>query len=278
MPRMLSIVPASDAAGPRPLPALTAAAGASSRSTEPRRRLGSSTGVLFYLVSVALVAAATMAVFFGLAFSLLRQPAGPLMAELPTRDGSDVGVVRQDRSPHSGGATSAGASSAARVSAGPETAPAAVKTVLVLGGGVAAAAQQPAPAAVGPMPKVAVSATSKMATIPPSKAAAKIPAALRLPDRQLAELLARGDDFLRAGDIASARLYYERAADAGDGQAALRVGATFDPAFLGRGGLRSMPGDPAKALSWYRRALVLGASEAKPYLNNLETKEIKETK
>ena len=52
--------------------------------------------------------------------------------------------------------------------------------------------------------------------------------------------MARGDSFLGAGDIASARLFYERAADAGDGHAALRLGATFDPDFLDRAGMRSI--------------------------------------
>jgi TPR repeat protein len=84
--------------------------------------------------------------------------------------------------------------------------------------------------------------------------------------------LERGDVYLRAGDIASARLFYERAADAGDGQAALQVGATFDPMFLASVGLRSMPGDPAKALYWYRRALGLGAGEAEPHVKRLESK------
>jgi TPR repeat protein len=106
----------------------------------------------------------------------------------------------------------------------------------------------------------------------PTKAGAQMPAAPRLPDRQLAELLARGDVFLRAGDIASARLFYERAAEAGDGQAALRMGATFDPSFLASAGLHNLRGDPAKARLWYHRALGLGASEAQPHLNNLETK------
>jgi TPR repeat protein len=80
----------------------------------------------------------------------------------------------------------------------------------------------------------------------------------RLSAGQITELLARGDSFLHAGDVASARLFYERAADAGDWQAAIRMGATFDPAFLGRVGVRTVS-DPSKAQSWYRHALDLGA-------------------
>jgi hypothetical protein len=78
----------------------------------------------------------------------------------------------------------------------------------------------------------------------------------------IAALMARGDRFLGAGDIASARLFYERAADAGDGSAALRLGATFDPGFLSRAGIRGTPGDPAQAALWYRRARDLGEAAA----------------
>ena len=75
-------------------------------------------------------------------------------------------------------------------------------------------------------------------------------------------LLARGDQLLGASDIASARLFYERAAEAGDGQAALRMGMTFDMDFLARSGLRRVQGDPEQAISWYRRASALGNAKA----------------
>jgi TPR repeat protein len=81
---------------------------------------------------------------------------------------------------------------------------------------------------------------------------------------EIAELLARGDSFVVVGDIPSARVFYERAASAGDGRAALRMGTTFDMAFLRRAGLPRTFGDPAQARSWYRRAFDLGAVEAKP--------------
>jgi hypothetical protein len=77
---------------------------------------------------------------------------------------------------------------------------------------------------------------------------------------EIAALVARGDSFLGARDIASARLFYERAADAGDGFAALRLGATFDPAFLDSAGIHSIRADPEQAASWYSRARELGDS------------------
>lgn len=109
---------------------------------------------------------------------------------------------------------------------------------------------------------------------PPQPVAASLappqPAAARVPPAEIAALVARGDDFLKAGDIASARLFYERAADAGNGAAALRLGATFDPGFLATAGVRGTPGDPARAVSWYARALDLGEAAAAQHLKGLD--------
>ena len=85
-------------------------------------------------------------------------------------------------------------------------------------------------------------------------------------------LLARGDGLLGTGDVASARLFYERAADAGEGQAAVRLGKTFDPVFLVYAHLRGVRSDVSMASSWYRRARDLGASEAAVLLQRLEAK------
>jgi class 3 adenylate cyclase len=95
----------------------------------------------------------------------------------------------------------------------------------------------------------------------------------RLPTEEIAQLVARGDAFLHTGDVASARLFYERAAGAGDGQAALRMGATFDPTFLDRAALRAARGDPAEARAWYHRARDLGEVEAERRLKSLATRQ-----
>jgi TPR repeat protein len=81
----------------------------------------------------------------------------------------------------------------------------------------------------------------------------------------------RGDDFLSAGDIASARRFYERAADGGDRGAALRLSATFDPAFLSWTGVGGIPDDPG-----YRRAADLGNPAAQEHLQNLEQQRVPE--
>src|SRR5438552_5787682 len=79
---------------------------------------------------------------------------------------------------------------------------------------------------------------------------------------ETAALLSRGDALFERGDIASARLFYEHAANAGDAQAAIRLGETFDPAFLSRAQVKGVRGEPAVALKWYKRAQELGASDA----------------
>ena len=274
MPCTIPDIPPPDTVSARLLPALIAVSGPSI-TTAPRRDFAPSIGIFFYLVSVAIVAAVTIGVFFGVALSLLRQPANALVAEWLIRGhGSNIGTVPQGGLPRGGGAapanydTAAAAAKAAQQlpSAAPdnsETAPPAAKAVQQVPS-AAPAKPRPAIAVAGPAPKTGENV--------PGNAAAKITVAPRMPDGQLAELLSRGDIFLRAGDIASARLFYERAADAGDGQAALRVGATFDPTFLASVGLRNVSGDLDKARFWYHRARSLGAREAEPHLNSLETK------
>jgi TPR repeat protein len=73
--------------------------------------------------------------------------------------------------------------------------------------------------------------------------------------------MARGDAFLGGGDIASARLFFQRAADAGDSRAAMRMAVTFDAAFLDRAGVHGVRGDPAQAAFWFRRARELGEAK-----------------
>ena len=130
-----------------------------------------------------------------------------------------------------------------------------------------AATAMPA-AAEPPLARGAVSPQS--APLVASPPAPPPPAVALSPTAEIAALVARGNDFLKAGDIVSARLYYERAADAGDGSAALKLGATFDPGFLSSSGVRGTLGDRARAASWYSRALDLGEASAAQRLKNLD--------
>ena len=94
----------------------------------------------------------------------------------------------------------------------------------------------------------------------------------RLSAADAAALLARGDVLFSKGDVIAARAFYERAAYAGEGRAALRLGETFDPVFLDRARLRAARGDLSTALSWYRRARDLGVAEAEILLKSREAK------
>jgi ATP-binding cassette subfamily B protein RaxB len=76
-------------------------------------------------------------------------------------------------------------------------------------------------------------------------------------------LLERGDQLLWLGDIASARLFYERAAAAGSPLAATALGKTHDPVFLRQvPPLRTVKPDLARARDWYRQAGEAGDREA----------------
>jgi TPR repeat protein len=75
-------------------------------------------------------------------------------------------------------------------------------------------------------------------------------------------LLSRGNDQLQHGNVAAARLYYQRAADTGLAQAALALGSTCDPDELVRLSVVGTQPDRELARRWYERARELGAPEA----------------
>jgi len=81
--------------------------------------------------------------------------------------------------------------------------------------------------------------------------------------------IGRGDALLSSGDITSARLFYERAAEAGNAEAALRLGEIYDPAFLRRSRFQAQA-DSSRASFWYGRARELGSTEAEILLNGLQ--------
>jgi hypothetical protein len=247
------------------------------RTSTPRRVASTlPVGILLYLLCVGIVATTTVGVFFGIGFFLLAQPTGTMNANAGAGEhGSDA----KSRVPRASSNASSTFGDIASVPIEPQI-PHPVATAALPVVPFAPPAGQPSPVGNGPAsdakdqslgkgapvpeareasPDAASPAASAADTVPGSSAAAAPPkGAPRLSAGQITELMNRGDSFLHAGDVASARLFYERAADAGDWQAAIRMGATFDPAFLGRAGVRSV-GDPIKAQSWYRHALDLGA-------------------
>ena len=77
-----------------------------------------------------------------------------------------------------------------------------------------------------------------------------------------AVLMEKGQILMRSGDIASARLLFQRLANAGIADAALALAATYDPRYLAQHNLIGVAGDERKAHQWYRRASELGSTEA----------------
>jgi len=79
-------------------------------------------------------------------------------------------------------------------------------------------------------------------------------------------LIKEGQRFVAAGDFVSARLVFQRAAEAGSAAAALALGASYDPVVLARIGARNVDADASKAGFWYQKAKELGAAERLPRL------------
>jgi hypothetical protein len=140
----------------------------------------------------------------------------------------------------------------------------------------ALASAPPAPAAAAPQLVVQPSTlpAASVPAMPPSEPSAQptlpeMPAASPSAATANGELVARGTSLLVIGDIAGARLFFERAAEAGDGHAALLAGMTRDPLYLQWAGVHGMQGDPAEAESWYRRARDLGEPDAQRCIDGL---------
>lgn len=66
---------------------------------------------------------------------------------------------------------------------------------------------------------------------------------------------------LALGDIAAARLFYERAAALGSARGATSLGKTYDPAFLTSIQATGVTPNRDLAASWYRKGAALGDME-----------------
>jgi len=86
---------------------------------------------------------------------------------------------------------------------------------------------------------------------------------------EIDRLIRRGEQFLAVGDVLAARIAFQRAAEARDGNAAVALGATYDPTELAKLGVVGMRGDVAKAQSWYQKAEEFGSGEARRRLEVL---------
>jgi len=113
-----------------------------------------------------------------------------------------------------------------------------------------------APADVPPLPRfpAAPVAVERVSAPAPATPPATPPATGAAAPEQSADLLRRGDEYLRNGDVVTARLFYERAAELGDFQAMMALGQTYDPILLQQLGARGIVPDMKLAQRWYARA------------------------
>ena len=136
---------------------------------------------------------------------------------------------------------------------------------LLLQHGLAEAKASPVPVEATP-----VAAPQPTAEPPSSDAPVAQTVSVALDSDEIAMLLKRGKDALSTGDFASARLLLRRAAEAGSAEAALALGATFDPLVLRRLGAIGAAPDAAQARQWYQKAVALGSPTASQPLAQLE--------
>ena len=83
------------------------------------------------------------------------------------------------------------------------------------------------------------------------------------PSDDARQFRAQGLVALAGGDIAAARAFLERAADAGDARALLVLGDAYDPATLTRLGAIGVKGDASRARDYYQRASEAGLAAAR---------------
>jgi hypothetical protein len=86
----------------------------------------------------------------------------------------------------------------------------------------------------------------------------------------IAGLIAHGQKMIDVGYLAGARGYFKRAAEAGSADAALALGATYDPNFISDIGVKGIKGDLAEARAWYERAREFGSVSAQEKLEDLK--------
>jgi hypothetical protein len=91
----------------------------------------------------------------------------------------------------------------------------------------------------------------------------------KLDPDEIATMLKRGEELFENGDISSARLLLQRAAEGGSEQAAMALAASFDPGVMRNLGVRGVEADVEKARYWYEKARLYGSKEEPKRLESL---------
>jgi hypothetical protein len=91
----------------------------------------------------------------------------------------------------------------------------------------------------------------------------------KVEDAEVARLVVRARALIGRGDIGSARIVLQRAADAGNALACYTLAETYDPLMLSKWGTYGTRSDATKALDLYAKAQAGGIKEAKERLDAL---------
>ncbi len=132
---------------------------------------------------------------------------------------------------------------------------------------VASVGNPPPPLEAAPPP--APRPTMPAATQPP---APREPPPLTENQKRALGFIVRGRAQAQQGNIAAARLFYQRAAEADLAEGALALAGTYDPAELATMGVAGVQPDIALARRWYEKARDLGAREAEERLRRLSAR------
>jgi hypothetical protein len=105
-----------------------------------------------------------------------------------------------------------------------------------------------------------------VAMVQPGEPGAQVRAASKatrvLDPEEIKLLMKQGEQFIAAGDVVTARIVFQRAAEAGDAGAAVALGGTYDPIVLAKLGVVGLGADVERARTWYQKAESLGSAEA----------------
>lgn len=82
-------------------------------------------------------------------------------------------------------------------------------------------------------------------------------------------MLKRARKHIENGDIAGARLFLERGLEQGNAEAAVLLGATYDPLWLLERRVHGVAADPGRARSYYTKAFELGVTDPAAILKSL---------
>lgn len=139
-----------------------------------------------------------------------------------------------------------------------------IRTIPVSIGGNAPAEAERIEPGVTPSSADAVSSAAA-----PSRASAGASQPPQLPPEEEKAMLERALSILQNGDIAAARLLFQRLAEKGSARGALAMAKTYDPEVLTGMNVFGLVPEPKKAAKWYARAAEMGNEQARERLAKL---------